>query len=191
MTYTTERFVKIPVTLIRCQEIKHVDVRVYGEIRSHCHEKTKRPAFPSRRTIANKIGCSVDTVDRSLKRLVSTGLIFRKTGFRGRANQYHFLSGREPELDMRPSGGKSANELAATVSPQSEIENQSYKSELRNRLYHGKDLASVMCDGSIRIKTHSGQWVDYSGNDDEAFRFGVLRGSAARRAALKRFQTNS
>jgi hypothetical protein len=67
---------------------------------------------------------------------------------------------------------------------QSESGNHIYKPEGKLRLFHGDDIASVFEDGNIRIKTYRGQWVNYGGHDDEGFRFGDLRGRAAKDEAL-------
>ena len=79
-----------------------------------------------------------------------------------------------------------ARKIGAPVQHKPDPLNQTHKPEAL-RLYHRNDLASVTNDGNIRIRIHTGQWVDCGGGDDDGFRFGNLRGAEARKAAIQRY----
>ncbi|MDD5760361.1 MAG: helix-turn-helix domain-containing protein [Desulfobulbaceae bacterium] len=173
------------------------DRAIYLALRSYRNEKTQVPVYPSKATIAKRLGCSPDTVDRAIKRLEKSGHISHKKGCSGFANAYQFRDNKYEHtrtdaaipdaLERRPTRSH-AEEIMAHKRLQPESYNHNYKPESGRCLFHGKDLASVMPNGEIRIKTHTGQWVDYGGGDEEIFCFGNLRGTAARQAAIAYFK---
>lgn len=185
------QFVMIPKNLGFNLNLQHVDIRVYFALRSYRDESRKSTVYPARSTLAKRIGCHPATIDRSIKRLEALGFIKHDRGRNGRANTYHFLTDSSTHAAMAVAlvqlGKRTdAEDMAAPVHPHPEPKNQTQKPEAV-RLYHRSDLAIVSADGSIRIRTHTGAWVDYGGGDDDGFRFGDLRGVEARRAAVKRY----
>lgn len=72
---------------------------VYCTIKAYTQMQTG-DAFPTRGTIAGHIGCSHDTVDRSIKRLVKMGLV--RKGKAGRQNLYELIE----QVPMRNAGGE-------------------------------------------------------------------------------------
>ena len=196
MNKVREPFVIAPTALVRDRNLPGGwDVRVYLEIRSYYSEEGQQPAFPSRATIAKNIGCSTDTVDRAIKRLVKTGHLLKQSGRTRHSNRYQFpfrlswnsRTGADMVAAGEQTGSRSdAEGVAAQERHQPESYNQRYKPERTLRLYHGSDVASVMEDRTIRIQTLQG-WVNYGGGDDAPFRFGSLLGKDALDAALKKF----
>lgn len=196
MNNDVERFVKVPRRLIRDKQIMNTDVRVYAEIRSYINERHPVPVFPSRATIASNIGCTADTVDRSIKRLTVGGYITHEKGRRGHSNRYQFTDnfsvGSRTEAatspaPMRPSVSIGAANLAEPMRHQGEVSNKTNKQEGSLRLFHGGDLCSIKEDGSIYAQAHHGQWLLYSGGDDDKFHFGSLHGIEAKKAAVARY----
>lgn len=80
---TATLFAIIPEDLIYDAELEHIDVRVYGALRRHADNRTRK-AWPSRKTLSREVGkpVSVDTVKRSLSRLESRGWISHKRRLR-------------------------------------------------------------------------------------------------------------
>lgn len=182
-------YVKLPYVVLADLSLKPVEVRVYAAIRSYRNEKTKGRAFPSRQTIASLIGCSKATVARSIRSLKQKDYIEWQKGGSKFANTYSFRETSHEYVGAKAAqlGINDAPTVGARMIPQSDTYNHKHKPEKTLRLFHGKDLASVMEDGLIRIKSYSNSWVDWSGGDVEAFRFDELFGDEARKAALKHF----
>lgn len=63
-----DRFAIIPEPLLFDRTISDRAVRLYGVL---CRFAGDKGAFPSRQTLASKLGCSRDSVDRALKELVA------------------------------------------------------------------------------------------------------------------------
>lgn len=191
------QFVKAPIELIMDANLRDRDIRIYLALRSYRKERERGDVWPSRATIARRIRCSTDSIDRSITRLVNEGYISYIKGRKGRANIYQFSDrdGRSGAAilpaDQRLDTSSLNEEVAAAVRHQSESVNQKYKPEKALRLFHGKDICSVADDGSIRIKVSRNLWVDWSGHDAGIFSFGEFRGEEARKEAIRRYATSS
>ena len=183
-----DQFVMLPITVLFDERLKMNDKVVYSALRSYRNESKGGVVYPSRATIAKKLNCSTDTIDRSIKRLVKYEHLSYTKGSKGRANTYRFLDKNSRKgAAIQASSSRQHDRLdaatdIAVVRPQPEPENQNHKS--KNVLYHGNDSCFVQPDGAIKIKTHNNQYVDYGGGDDERFHFGNLHGYEARKAAL-------
>lgn len=180
--------------------LKPTDIWVYLALRSHYDETKQLPVFPSRKRLSELVGCSVDTIDRSVKRLTKNGFVTLESGHSGLSNRYQFVD-RKPNNDSRTRAAtgyattqrdtsNDEQKVAAFVQHQSDLSNQNHQTQKTLRLYHGSDLASVQENGEIRIRTHTGSWVDYPGGDDDRFRFGGLYGKSAKNAALAAYSKN-
>ncbi len=193
----TNQFTITPNQVIFDPLLQAGDTRIYAALRSYRNEDKKESVFPSKATIAAKLGCSEDTIARAIERLTGRGHVSYVKGVRGYTNRYQFRDDYRKEYIYSPAGIIAANirvdgrtdevKSSAPAQHQPEPSNQNNKPERSPFLFHGKDKAFVVDDGSIRIKTHSGQWVDYGGGDDANFRFGGLQGVEARKAAIKHF----
>lgn len=182
----------IPESVVFHPSLQHIDIRLYGALRSYRNESTKSRVFPSQSTLAKRIGCCRVTVHRSIKRLEALGFIEHRRGRNGQTSKYQFLTDSNTDATLavaleRLDSIKEATRVGTPVKHKPEPVNQNHKPEKAPRLYYGNDLASVLADGSIRLRIHTGAWVDYGGGDDDGFRFGDLRGVDARRAAVKRY----
>ncbi len=185
-------FAKVFLDVLHNKHLQAIDIRVYAELRSHYNETKQLPVFPSQSTIALSIGCSVDTVGRSTKRLIKERCLIVERGKRHFSNRYSFpLLRHRINADTVPAyervaTGMDAVSESAPLRHQLERYNQKHETEKPLRLYHGSDIASVMENGNIRIATQQG-WREYSGGDEDAFIFGHLRGTEARLAAVKKY----
>ena len=185
-------FVMIPESLGFNVKLQHIDIRVYFALRSYRNETKKSRVYPSRSTLAKRIGCHLSTIHRSIKRLEALGYIEHRRGTKGRPNSYQFLiddSSTDAIMSdalERLGERRDAGRIGAPVQHEPDPLNQTHKPEAL-RLYHRNDLASVADDGHIRIRIHTGQWVDYGGGDDDGFCFGNLHGPEARKAAIQRY----
>ncbi len=180
--------------------LKAGDTRIYAALRSHRDEETKEPVYPAKLTIAKRLKCSEDTVARAIARLICRGHISYTKGNSMWPNRYQFTDNYTEDTSSNATildAGKRVNSrkleqtLPAQMRHQPESLNHNHNPEESLRLYHGGDLASVIEDGSIRIKTHSGEWVNYGGGDDAGFSFGELRGIEAKNAGLMRYASKS
>jgi len=193
----TQPFVKIPSTVVFAEELLPMDIRVYLALRSYRKERISSTVWPSRKTLAKRLKCSVITIDRSIKRLCAIGCLGYIKGSENRTNIYQFyklfvktdsiMCDAIPATPMRLISVIDDGYTTSPTLPKPESSNQNHKPEYSLRLYHGKDIASVGSDGSIRIQAHHGGWVNYGGGDEGSFRFGELQGSEARKAAVRRF----
>lgn len=193
MQRSKQQFVKAPNGLVFDTRLRSQVLRVYLALRSYRNERTLSKVFPSRSTIANRLNCSVDTVDRAIKILEKLGYIEHVRGGSGRANSYHFLDPptlKNGRMDAAMSAAQmqshtrnSTLDITAQMRPQPERVNQNKYPDYPT-LYHGRDRCFVKEDGAIRIHTKSNGWVDYSGGDDERFSYGKLLGFAAKQSAI-------
>jgi DNA-binding MarR family transcriptional regulator len=88
---TNESFQNLPSVLLKdlSREIdqghnvlEHVDIAVYALLKAHA--RFKGECHPSLERLAKLAGCSVSTIQRSLKRLEAAGHIQRKTHTKGK-----------------------------------------------------------------------------------------------------------
>lgn len=192
---SNDRFVKIPLKLASDPSLRSTDIHLYMILRSFRNEKLETEVFPSRSTLAHQMRCSIDTVDRSIKRLEKGGYIHHKKGGKGFSNRYFFVGGSRTGAAISDAGEQPTNrirapDIAARERHDPETENQNKYPERGTRLFHGKDKTTVLDDGKIRIHlSHSNRWVFYGGGDDEPFTFGNLKGKTAREAAIKMYKT--
>lgn len=68
------RFAVIPEWVLFHEELSHGAVRLYAVLDRYA-DKDSRDAFPSRATLAKRLGVSVKTVDRMLAELVAVGAV--------------------------------------------------------------------------------------------------------------------
>ena len=77
-----EPFVMVPVRVIRSKKLNVYDKAVFGFIASF------NPSFPSIRTIAGSLKIASSTVQVSIQNLISSGVLKRVSGGRGKSNGY-------------------------------------------------------------------------------------------------------
>lgn len=188
----TLQFVRTPPEIIFHERLSPIDVRIYEALRSYRREDKRSTVWPARITIAERLRCSLSTVDRSIKALCSIGCISYIPGMKGRSNRYQFHDEMlyphrinpdtiSPSLALSDSVTH-AGSAASSMTPQPESDNQNNKPRKRWHFRHRRDVAHVKEDGSIIIKTPMG-WKLYGGGDEEGFKYGPLNGTEARRAA--------
>lgn len=110
----TEPFAMVPEWLLDTR-VSDRAIRLFAVLNRHANEKGR--AFPGRRTLAEKLRCSLDSVDRATQELLDAAALvksprFRTTGDRGQtANDYHLWP-------LRRGGRTDAAGLASPVRPQ-------------------------------------------------------------------------
>lgn len=60
--------------------VSHIGVRLYGVLDRYAG--ANRLAYPSRKTLANRLQCSLSTLDRAIEELVSAGFLTVKPSYR-------------------------------------------------------------------------------------------------------------
>ncbi len=183
-----DQFVMLPITVLFDGRLKMNDKVVYSALRSYRDESKGNAVYPSRATVAEKLNCSTDTIDRSVKRLVKHEHLSYIRGSKGRANTYQFLDRHSRKMaTMQASSSQPPDRLdaatnVAEVRPQPESGNHN-KKPYAHTLFHGNETSYFTSSGSIKIINFDGRHLDYSGGDDERFRFGNLHGIEALKAA--------
>lgn len=76
LTTDTGAFAIVPEWVL-VAEVSDRAVRLYAILARHADAK-EGTAFPARRTLARRLGCSVDTVDRAVKELIELGALVRE-----------------------------------------------------------------------------------------------------------------
>lgn len=174
-------YAKTPIKVLSASDLSPMDKFVYGVLDSFSDGKTGESCFPSYTAIANRAKVSVSTVKVSIKRLRNSGYLSWIRGKKGMANLYLLLATYGPSVTH---GGVTSNlKIGSRMTYHQEPTTKNYDPPVRDVLFHGNDRCFVKDDGSIRIHNRNGEWVDYGGGDEGAFRFGELRGAEARRAA--------
>ncbi|GFR35346.1 helix-turn-helix domain-containing protein [Thermobrachium celere] len=88
------------------KKVSNIAFRVFCEIRGHIYGNNKATAWPTQKTIAENIGCSVRSVQKAIKELTEKGLIEKiRLGLR-KANIYVITALRKVVKDFR-----TANEI--------------------------------------------------------------------------------
>lgn len=75
-------FAQIPEVLVRDPEVSDRAIRIYALLWTYSAEKSRR-AWPTRKTMAETLGVSRDTVDRGLRELEARGAIAIESDFQG------------------------------------------------------------------------------------------------------------
>lgn len=92
-TFLSEPFVMIPVRLLKDRRLRRTPaaITIYGLIFKH--ERREKTPYIGRTRLAEETGCSVDTVDRAIRKLIETGwlIIERRTG---QTHRYYRGDGR-------------------------------------------------------------------------------------------------
>lgn len=181
----TKPFTKIPNHILFNPDLKPSEKMVYAAIRSFSDGKTAKNAFPSREKVASKLNIDPRTVDRAKRALRAAGVLNWKKGGKSTSNRYDFME--DSETPVSHQHDKSVLSTPTKMSHYQEPDTKNYLP--RGALFHRSDKCWVKEDG-IRIKTHTGEWMDYGGGDDEGFRYGNLIGKKALEAAIKRFRSS-
>lgn len=191
------QFVMIPNRVIFDPCLSSIDVRVYGCLRAHRTEKKKNSVFPSKSTLAKMLDCSVATIERAIKRLVQQGHLSYEKGFTGRSNTYQFkeysLTGHTLKNEGVAASALQADTsnydvaIPAKMMHQPESFNHNHKPERGTPLFYGRDRAYLEPNGSVTLKSPSGERTQWSGYKSEDFAFGTLRGEEALKAARRRY----
>lgn len=179
-------FVKAPRKLVFDPGLAAMDIKIYLVLRSHLNEKKRNKVYPSKKRLGQMAKCSKNTVDRSIKALKKSSYITYHTGKKGWCNEYIFVDCMVPTMDR--GDAMDGEGVAPPVGHQSEVGNKNNKQEASfpEKLFHGRDRAFIEQDQSITIVSQiSGSRLEYSGGDDERFKFGSLRGREALKAAQK------
>lgn len=71
------RFAMTPEWVLFSETLSDRAVRLYGVLHRYADKETGR-AFPARRTLAGRLSCSVDSVDRALRELVAAGAVTKR-----------------------------------------------------------------------------------------------------------------
>jgi DNA-binding Lrp family transcriptional regulator len=96
------RFAMMPSDAIDDRELTLSDLRVLGVI--GYHSGRKRPAWPKQATIAQRLGLSRETVNRSVRRLWRKGYIdiaHQFNEFGGQRESYYFVR-TDPDAEVQP-----------------------------------------------------------------------------------------
>lgn len=183
-------FVMLPRVVLFDPWLSATDKEIYSAIRSFRNEKTRKTVHPSRQQVAVLLRQSLSTVKRSILILRRQGHLTWSTGGTGRANTYQFFDTNDGRVMDEPVMGLPVNQGEVTSDPllgspkshQSESNNYYQKGCV---LFFGKDKARVSANDEIEIFIpHQRRWAQYSGGDEERFRYGTLTGTLARKAAI-------
>lgn len=94
----SEKFVKVPISLIKDKNVSDSAVRIYCLIRSFADWETGDNCFPSGNTIAGLAGRCRKTVTSAVSSLKSMGYINVESGGFGVSNRYTFTAAVREQL---------------------------------------------------------------------------------------------
>lgn len=94
------RFTVVPEHLIRDMRLDDRAFRLWCLLDRYAGAKDA--AFPSRRTLAEDLGCSRESIDRSLKRLVDAGWLAKELREAGGTNLYTLLESSSSQVTPAP-----------------------------------------------------------------------------------------
>lgn len=163
---------------------------VYFVLFSYRFEETGK-CYPAIETLAKICQTDRRTIERRMAALERLGWI-RRIKHRGRTNDYEFPI--HATLESQVSVTRVAGDTTAVTHNQ-EVRNKKYKNKGAKYLFHGRDICFIQDDDSIKIK-NGGEIKNYGGGDEGNFRYGSLRGTDAKKAAIidarnKKKQMNS
>lgn len=126
-------FAIIPEWLLTA-EVGHAAIRLYAILWRFAD--TERRAHPSRRTLADRMGCSKDTIDRALRELVSAhALVVKRRKISGSkeldTNEYVLLTRPPSRTDAATGRGTDAATVGASQGQELEPLNESHLNESR------------------------------------------------------------
>ncbi len=124
----TGPFAMIPRWLLDMEDIKGGDVYLYALLADHADRKDGT-SYPAHKSLANRMGCSVDTVKRHLKTLVEQGAIsikHRETEA-GSPTSNEYTIYRMPPEKALGGGGKNAPPSLHQSSTEQEPLNQTLR----------------------------------------------------------------
>ena len=111
-------FALVPLWVVDEPEVTPLDVAVYIAIKRHADSHGE--AYPSRATIAEVAGVSVDTVDRAVKRLIDIGALDKEVRRKrnGEPTSNLYTIHEEPEgYRSQRQGGRSQRPGVAAQNP--------------------------------------------------------------------------
>jgi len=93
-TRSTYRFARLPEWILYHPNLNGTDIRVFCALDRY----DGRDCFPSHESLAERIGVSVDTTQRSIKRLEAVGAIVieKRSSSQGRTSNRYYLAGDIP-----------------------------------------------------------------------------------------------
>lgn len=100
---SAHRFGQVPLAIISDSRLTETDKTVYGALAAHRNAKHGK-AWPKRSTVAKIVGIHVDSVSRSVSRLVECGYLVKTDGRgRGRSTVYTFPLANQRDAQRRAS----------------------------------------------------------------------------------------
>lgn len=163
-----QRFSLIPEELL--DTVSDRAYRLYGMLNRYAN--TDGRAFPARKTLADRLGCSLPTLDGAIQELVDTGFVMivarhRDDGGRT-SNDYHLMTSTGTPLES-PLGRGTKPALQGLESPLGTIERESEERESDNKdtlSPHGDALClDGLGDRRAELERERGKGTDYRFED--------------------------
>jgi hypothetical protein len=107
------RFAQVELSIIRDKRLTDTDVRILSAFLAHRNAQHGK-AWPKRKTIAGIVGCHVESVSRSTKRLESCGWLAKVADGRGRGHTTVYTF---PLADQRQARRREAQAKQPTPTP--------------------------------------------------------------------------